>query len=67
MDDMIPVVDEQDFDYQAEIARVEGCVERLRVLRDRCVTNANQSTVDEAIGLLLSYADDLQAEGERNA
>lgn len=64
MDEMIPVVDEQEFDYQAEIARVEGCVGRLKVLRERCVTNANRSTVDEAIYLLLSYADELEADNQ---
>jgi hypothetical protein len=55
----IPVVDEQAFDTEAEMQRVEACIGKLRMF------DGDGATLAEAIALLNDYADDLQYQKER--
>lgn len=55
--------DEQNFDHDAEIMRVEDCVANLRLIP--ISFDGDRHWIAEAIALLQSYADDLTAQAER--
>ena len=66
MDNEVPVSkDGQQFDYDAEIRRVEACMANLGLIPCHVPFVGDRFWIGEAISLLAAYADDLSAQAER--
>lgn len=56
----IPVIDEQEFDWEAEQEECDKEIERLQALSARLHDPGDIRTISKAITLIASYAEELE-------